>query len=128
MYSHQDVSPEVLDLLVQEINQRLGKAETAPQARVEEYNRGTERWSWSFLWQSRLKVADVRMFANNQAVRLNFLYLGEKKDARNWFELMRHEDDPAWNEALKYMSDLGQLSNWTVIIQALERRLAAESP
>lgn len=124
MYSHTPISPEILDLLVTAINQRLSQHGNMPLARVEEYNRGASNWSWSFLWQSRLKVADVRMHADRRAIRINFLYLGESKSAQKWVELLYHADDPRWNEATQFLGDLGQSEYWMLITQELEKRLA----
>lgn len=121
MYAHTAVSPEILDLLVQAINQRLANA-NMPLAEVAEYNRGTPGWSWAFLWQSRLKVADVRMHADAQALRINFLYLGESKDAANWVRLLRHTNDPSWNAASEFMGELGQLERWQPLLLSLARQ------
>lgn len=123
MYSHSPVSPEILDLLVTAINQRLSQHDNMPLARVEEYNRGANNWSWSFLWQSRLKVADVRMHADQRAIRINFLYLGESKAAQKWVELLYHADDPLWSKAIQFLGDLGQSEYWTLITQELEKCL-----
>jgi hypothetical protein len=121
MYAHTAVSPEILDLLVQAINQRLAKA-NMPLAEVAEYNRGTPGWSWTFLWQSRLKVADVRMHADGQALRINFLYLGQGKDADNWVRLLHHADDLPWNAAIDFMGELGQLERWHPVLLSLARQ------
>lgn len=123
MYSHSPISPEILDLLVTAINQRLSQHDNMPLARVEEYNRGANNWSWSFLWQSRLKVADVRMHADRRAIRINFLYLGESKAAQKWVELLYHADDPLWNGAIQFLGDLGKSEYWTLITQELEKCL-----
>ena len=119
MYRHNPVSPEVLDSLVQAINQRLTKLDNMPLAEVEEFNRGTPNWSWAFLWQSRLKVASVRMFANRRGVRINFLYLGEPKASRSWVKVLYHENEPEWNDAIRFFGDLGQFEYWNNTIQAL---------
>jgi len=121
MYAHTTVSPEILDLLVQAINQRLANA-NMPLAEVAEYNRGTPRWSWTFLWQSQLKVADVRMHADAKALRIDFLYLGVSKDAANWVRLLHHADDPPWNTAIEFMGELGQFEHWQPLLLALARQ------
>ena len=123
MYAHRPVEPEFLDLLVKEINHRLSKAQNTPLARVEEYNRGTTRWNWAFLWQSRLKVADVRMYADRRSVRVNFLYLGESRDFRNWVNLLHHANEPAWNEAIEFLSSLGQPEYWDIIMLELTQKI-----
>jgi len=129
MYTHSPVEPEVLDLLVREINARLSKIGNVPAAAVEEYHRGTPEWSWAFLWQGKLKVAGVRMFANRRAVRINFLFLGETIASKNWVKMLYHENEPAWNNAIRFMGDLGQYEYWSVTIKALAKKqaeLAAE--
>lgn len=125
MYSHRPVSPEVLDLLVAEINQRLSKADNAPLAQVEEYSRGTQHWNWAFLWQSKLKVADVRMYADDRSVRINFLYLGKSTDMKNWTELLYHPDEPAWNDLILFLGSLGHLEYWKIKVHEMQRRLEA---
>lgn len=123
MYSHTPVSAEQLDLLVKEINDLLSKAEQSPLARIEEFGRGTNTWNWSFLWQSKLKVADVRMYADDRGVRINFLYLGETKDMRTWVNLLLHTNQPTWNQAIDFLGSLGHTEFWKIKMHEIDGRL-----
>jgi len=123
MYSHIPATLEQLDLLVKEINDLLSKVEQAPLARVEEFGRGTNSWNWSFLWESKLKVADVRMYADDRGVRINFLYLGETKDMRSWVNLLMHSNQPGWNQVIDFLGSLGHTEFWKTKMHELQGRL-----